>query len=108
MKPLLQQWDAILADEPTDWENLFVELTIEDNEQMEAAGLALCPLNPWHGDSWRSGFFRFRVARTFGYGADDQLTRNMLAKLDTRGIAGELKILRSIDHFQPVFTQGTV
>ncbi len=108
MATLTHQWDALLADEPADWENLFIELRIADDDCMEEAGLAICALNPWHGESWRSGWFRFRVARTFGYGADDALTRNMLAKLDRRGIAGELVLLRSIDHFLPVHTQGTV
>jgi hypothetical protein len=32
----------------------------------------------------------------------------MLHKLDSRGIGGELELLRSIDHFLPVSTQGTV
>ncbi len=108
MATLTHQWDALLADEPADWENLFIELRIADNNRMEEAGLAICALNPWHGESWRSGWFRFRVARTFGYGADDAVTCNMLAKLDHRGIAGELVLLRSIDHFLPVHTQGTV
>ncbi len=108
MATLAQQWDAIIGDEPADWENLFLELKISDNDRMEEAGLAICTLNPWHGESWRSGWFRFRVARTFGYGADDALARNMLVKLDTRGIAGELTLLRSVDHFLPVHTQGTV
>ncbi len=108
MPMLVAQWDALLAEEAEDWENLFVELAVTDNERMEEAGLVLCPLNPWHGDSWRSGFLRFRVARTFGYGADDALTRAALAKADAKGIAGELKVLRSVDRFQPVFTQGTV
>jgi hypothetical protein len=72
------------------------------------AALVLCSLNPWHGESWRSGWLRFRVARTFGYGADDVHTSAMLHKLDSRGIGGELELLRSIDHFLPVSTQGTV
>lgn len=108
MSTLVNQWEALLADEPADWENLFLELRIADNDRMEEAGLAICALNPWHGESWRSGWFRFRVARTFGYGADDALARNMLAKLDGRGIVGELVLLRSIDHFMPVQSQGTV
>jgi hypothetical protein len=108
MPSLVQQWDAILAEEPADWENLFVELTIADADRMEAAGLAMCSLNPWHGESWRSGWFRFRVARTFGYGSDDQLTRSVLGRVDAAGIAGELKVLRSVDRFLPVHTQGTV
>jgi len=108
MPTLVQQLDAILADEPADWENLFLELRLDDTDRMEEAGLALCPLNPWHGETWRSGWLRFRVARTFGYGADDALTRGMLAKVDRRGITGTLDLLRSIDHFMPVQTQGTV
>ena len=108
MATLVQQWDEIIALEPADWENLFVELRVADNERMEEAGLHLCTLNPWHGETWRSGWLRFRIARTFGYGADDALARNMLRKCDDRGIAGELSVLRSIDSFQPVQTQGTV
>ena len=108
MPTLAQQWDDLVALEPADWENLFVELTFDDDGQMEDAALHLCTLNPWHGESWRSGWLRFRVARTFGYGADDAQARAMLAKCDARGITGTLSVLRSIDHFQPVHTQGTV
>ncbi|MGI9117130.1 MAG: hypothetical protein ACR2JV_05805 [Gaiellales bacterium] len=108
MAALVQQWDAILADESADWENAFVELRVADNGDLEEAALILCSLNPWHGESWRSGWLRFRVARTFGYGADDEHARAMLAKVDARGIGGELELLRSIDRFQPVHTQGTV
>jgi hypothetical protein len=108
MATLAQQWDAILEDESNDWENAFVEFRVAENGDLEEAALVLCSLNPWHGESWRSGWLRFRVARTFGYGADDQHTRAMLHKLDTRGISGELELLRSIDHFLPVSTQGTV
>lgn len=108
MPTLVQQWDEIVALEPGDWENLFVELRLDDDDRMEDAALHLCSLNPWHGESWRSGWLRFRVARSFGYGADDALARAMLAKCDSRGIAGTLTVLRSVDRFQPVSTQGTV
>lgn len=108
MPTFADQWDALLAEEPEDWENLFLELRVDDNDRMEEAGLILCPLNPWHGETWRSGWFRFRIARTFGYGADDQLARNMLRKLDERGVTGSIEVQRSIDHFLPVHTQGTV
>ena len=108
MQTLVQQWDALVALEPGDWENLFVELRLADGERMEEAALYLCSLNPWHGETWRSGWLRFRVARTFGYGADDALVRAMLGRCDAHGIAGELEVLRSVDRFQPVGTQGTV
>lgn len=108
MALLAHQWDAIVADESADWENAFVELRVTKNDDLEEAALVLCSTNPWHGESWRSGWLRFRVARTFGYGADAVHTRAMLAKLDGFGIGGELELLRSIDHFLPVHTQGTV
>ena len=108
MATLVQQWDAILENESADWENAFVELRVADNADLELAALVLCSLNPWHGETWRSGWLRFRVARTFGYGADDDHTRAMLHKLDNRSVAGKLTLLRSIDHFLPVSTQGTV
>lgn len=108
MATLVQQWDEIVALEPGDWENLFIELRLDGDARMEDAALHLCTLNPWHGESWRSGWLRFRVARTFGYGADDAQARAMLAKCDANGIAGTLTVLRSVDRFQPVSTQGTV
>ena len=108
MPSFADQWDAILAEEPEDWENLFCEVRIDDNDRMEEAGLIMCPLNPWHGETWRSGWFRIRVARTFGYGADGQLTANMLRKLDDRRITGSIVVQRSLDQFLPVHTQGTV
>ena len=57
-------------------------------------------------DHWRGGVLRFRVARTFGYGASAQLTRGLLGRLDGAGISGRLRIVSSLDAVLPVSTQG--
>lgn len=108
MLPVDSQWEAVLAEEPSDWSHLYLELRVDDADRMEEAGLILCPLNPWHGDSWRSGVLRFRVARSHGYGASPEITRAMLRKLDAAGIAGELAVLDGFDSVLPVGTQGPV
>jgi hypothetical protein len=106
MAPLTEQWDGIVADEPEDWSHLAVELALDDGERLEEAALLACALNPWHGETWRSGWLRFRVARTTGYGADAGVVRSMLARLDAAGIGGSLRILGSLDAVRPVATQG--
>ena len=70
------------------------------------AALLACGANPWHGETWRDGILRFRVARTFGYGASAQLTRGLLGRLDAAGITGRLRIVSSLDAVLPVSTQG--
>lgn len=108
MTPVDSQWESVLAEEPGDWSHLYLELRIADAERMEEAGLILCPLNPWHGDTWRSGILRFRVAREHGYGASPDLAAAMLRKLDAAGIAGELLVLGGFDTLLPVGTQGPI
>jgi hypothetical protein len=106
MATLTEQWDAILADEPDDWSHLAMELVLDDSERLEEAALLACSLNPWHGETWRSGWLRFRVARTTGYGASHELVRTMLMRLDGAGIGGSLRVLGSLDAVLPVATQG--
>jgi hypothetical protein len=106
MTALVEQWDAIIAEEPGDWSHLSLELRLDDGERLEEAALLACSLNPWHGDTWRSGWMRFRVAHTSGYGASPELARAMLHRLDGAGIGGEIRVLGSLDAVLPVATQG--
>jgi hypothetical protein len=106
MPTLGEAWDAAIAAEPDDWSHATVELTLDDAERMEEAALLACGANPWHGETWRGGVLRFRVARTFGYGASAQLTRGLLGRLDGAGISGRLRIVSSLDAVLPVSTQG--
>ena len=106
MAALSEQWAAILAEEPDDWAHLAIELRLDDPERLEEAALLACPLNPWHGPTWRSGWLRFRVAHTAGYGASPEVARAMAQRLDGAGIGGELRVLSSLDAVLPVATQG--
>ena len=73
---------------------------------MEEAALLICAANPWHGETWRTGILRFRVARTFGYGASAQLVRGLLGRLDRPRSTAQLRIVSSLDAVLPVSTQG--
>ncbi len=106
MLTLVDAWDAAIAAEPEDWSHATVELTLADPERMEEAALLICAANPWHGETWRTGILRFRVARTFGYGASAQLVRGLLGRLDGQQIGGDLRIVSSLDAVLPVATQG--
>ena len=106
MLTLVDAWDAAIAAEPDDWSHATVELVLSDPERMEEAALLACAANPWHGETWRTGILRFRVARTFGYGASAQLVRGLLGRLDGNQIGGHLRIVSSLDAVLPVSTQG--
>lgn len=106
MLTLVDAWDAVLAAEPDDWSHATVELVLEDSERMEEAALLICAANPWHGETWRTGILRFRVARSFGYGASAELVRGLLRRLDGVQIGGRLRIVSSLDAVLPVSTQG--
>ena len=106
MPKLQDAWDAALAEEPDDWSHVTVELVLADPERMEEAALLVCSVNPWHGESWRSGTLRFRAARTHGYGASAQLVRGVLGRLDAAGIEGDVRITNSLVAVASVGTQG--
>ena len=106
MTKLQEQWDTLIADEDDDWAHIAAEVRIDDTERGEEAGLLLCSANPWHGATWRTGLFRFRVAHTHGYGASGQLVRALLGRLDAVGIAGELEFTRVLTSAANVSSQG--
>jgi hypothetical protein len=103
---LVEQWDGIVASQPSDWSFLFLELRLRDAVQAEECALVMSPLNPWHERDWRSGVFHFRAAHTYGYGAAAQLVRKRLGTLDDVGIVGSLKLERRLSDVRPVSTQG--
>jgi hypothetical protein len=103
---LAGEWDAAVAALPDDWSDLYAELELRSARDLERAALALSPLNP-------SAFggrpaFRFRAARTFGYGASAEMARRCFERLDTQAIRGELHVLRVLSDTDPVATQGPV
>jgi hypothetical protein len=103
---LAAEWDAALEVLPSDWSDLLCELELTSTDHVDPAALRLVPLNPTLLDE--SSGFRFRSARTFGYGASPGTVRARLERLDAEHIPGELRILRVMSDTHPVGTQGPV
>ena len=103
---LVAGWEAALAALPADWSDLYCELELTSSDDLDPAALLLAPVNPAAiGDT---PGFRFRVARSFGYGASPQMARRCLERLDADGVPGDLRILRVLSDTKPVETQGPV
>jgi hypothetical protein len=102
---LAASWDRELATLPPDWSDVYAELELTSSDHVEPAALALAPVNPAR---YAPTVLRFRCARTFGYGAAPAMTRRCFARLDERGIPGEVRILRALSDTKPVGTQGPV
>jgi hypothetical protein len=107
MLALADQWDTIMVSQTADWSSVDFELELMDASQSEEVALVLSPLNPWHQRDWRSGVFRFRAARSFGYGTAAELCRKRLSTLDSVGVSGTLRVLSRMADVRPVATQGT-
>jgi hypothetical protein len=103
---LAESWDALLATLPPDWSDLYAEIELTSSDHLDPAALALAPVNPARYGSELG--FRFRCARSFGYGASPEMARRCLQRLDERGIPGEVRILRVLSDTKPVGTQGPV
>ena len=103
---LAAAWEEELARLPPDWSDLYCEVRLTSTDYLERAALLMAPLNParYGGETG----FRFRVARTFGYGASPEMTRRCLERLDEAGIPGTLRILRVLADTHPNATQGPV
>jgi hypothetical protein len=101
-----EQWDLAEAVLPPDWSDLLAEVDLASSDHLSRGALLLAPLNPSRVPD-RSAL-RFRVARTFGYGASPQMTRRCLERLDAEGIPGTLTILRVLSDTHNVATQGPV
>ena len=103
---LVDAWDAALASLPPDWSDLYAEVELTSSDYIEPGALRLSPLNPTRPDA--RPVFRFRAARTLGYGASPEMVRRCLERLDEAEMRGELRILHVISDSQPTKTQGPV
>lgn len=104
--PLEEAWLAAVAALPEDWSDLYAEVELASSDFLPPGALRLAPLNPSRPD--RGLALRFRVARTYGYGASAEMTRRCLARLDEEGINGRLLILWALSDTKAVATQGPV
>jgi hypothetical protein len=103
---LRESWDAALATLPADWSDLLVEAEFTSSDFMEKAALNMVPLNPRRAGARNA--FRFRAARTFGYGAAPEMVARCLSRCDEDGMRGTLRVLRVLSGSRPVGTQGPV
>jgi len=104
--PLEEAWLSAVAALPEDWSDLYAEVEVASSDFLDPGALRLAPLNPSRPD--RGLAFRFRVARSFGYGASSEMARRCLARLDEEGIKGRLLILWALSDTKAVATQGPV
>ena len=105
-EPVAGQWDDAVAGLPMDWSDLLCELQLFSSDLLARAALLTAPINPTRVPG-RSAF-RFRVARTFGYGASPEMTRRCFARLDGEGIPAALTVLHVLSDTHNVATQGPV
>ena len=105
-QPAAVLWDVAEATLPPDWSDLLAEVDLVSSDHLSRAALLLAPLNPSRVRD-RSAL-RFRVARTFGYGASPQMTRRCLERLDAEAIPGRLTVVHVLSDTDNVATQGPV
>ena len=103
---LAEAWEQALAALPPDWTDIYAEVRLHSTDFLERAALLLSPVNParYGGPTG----FRFRCARTFGYGASPEMVTRCLERCDGERITGEVEILRALSDTFPVGTQGPV
>jgi hypothetical protein len=104
--PLEEAWLTALGTLPDDWSDLYAEVELGSSDFLNLGALCLAPVNPARPD--RGLAFRFRVARTYGYGASPDMTRRCLTRMDERGINGRLRIMLAQSDTKAVATQGPV
>jgi hypothetical protein len=105
-RTLADAWDAELAKLPADWSDLWCELRLTSTDHLEPAALLTAPLNPLRFDE--SAGYRFRCARTFGYGTSPGMVRRCFERLDAEEIPGQVSVLRALSDTHPAATQGPV
>jgi hypothetical protein len=104
--PLEEAWLSAVAALPDDWSDLYAEVELASSDFLEPGALRLAPLNPSRPD--RDLAIRFRVARSFGYGASPDMARRCFERLDEAEIRGRLKVLWALSDTKAVATQGPV
>lgn len=105
-RALAAQWDALLERLPPDWSDLYAEVALDSTDYLERGALLLAPVNParYGGPAG----FRFRAARSKGYGVSPGMARRSLERLDEEGITGRVRVLRVLSDTRLAATQGPV
>jgi hypothetical protein len=88
---LAEDFQEALNSLPADWTDLEVDLRIDDEELYVDAAVALSQINaqPYSKAEWH---WRILVAHSFGHAAAAESVKGVLAKLDTNGVTGEMRM----------------
>jgi hypothetical protein len=103
---LHDQWTRALAALPSDWSDIYAEVSLDSTDYLEPAALRLAPVNPSRCGGVAT--LCFRCARRFGYGVSPEMAARCLRRCDDHGITGTVEILRVLSDTDPVATQGPV
>jgi hypothetical protein len=105
-RSLAAAWNELVGRLPRDWSDLYAELELDSTDFLERAALLLSPVNParYAGPAG----FRFRCARSQGYGVAPEMARRCLERLDAEGITGHVRVVRVLSDTSLVATQGPV
>jgi hypothetical protein len=87
---LADQWREIESSLAEDWDDARLLLTVPDERRADRAAALLGPVNPGR----RGNELRFYTARR-GAGPAPNTIRRLLARLDSEGVDGELKLVAS-------------
>jgi hypothetical protein len=103
---LVASWDAAIAALPADWSDAYGEIDFTSTDYIEPAAVLCVQMNP-RRDGDRAAF-RFRTARTAGYGVAPSMARRCLERCDSASIRGSVTILRALSDTELAATQGPV
>jgi hypothetical protein len=91
--PLAADFQRILDALPPDWTDLEVDVRIEEESQYVDTAVALSQVNAQVYQHPREGWhWRLLVAHSFGHAAAAETVKGVLEKLDSEGVAGELRV----------------
>jgi len=104
--PVVETWDAALAELPSGWSDLLCSLEIASSDLLPRAALLCAPLNPTRERD--AVGFTFRCASRAGYGVSPMMARRCFERLDAEGIEGDVTVRRVVSDTDYVATQGPV
>ena len=101
-----RDWDAALADLPSDWSDLLCEIEIYSSALLDRTALLCAPINPTRAGS-RLGVHLPLLGRS-GYGVSARWRDAASSGSTTRGSRASTRVLRVLSDTDLVATQGPV
>ena len=89
---LADDFQLILDALPPDWTDLEVDLRIDDETRYVDCAVFLSQVNAQVYKRPREWHWRLLIAHSFGHAAAADTVKGVLAKIDTEGVGGELRV----------------